>query len=445
MYPRLFFTAVNFLGYIVAKLNDSLIKATPQGDKEYLLADGDGLYLRVRPTGKAWFFRYKLFGKSAKVSLGPYPTVSLAAARKKAWEETEKLTVGVDPRDARLVERERARIARCNTFELMARTWHGQAQKDHLWSAGYASKVIRHLELHVFPWIGDRPMAAVLPTELVRCLHRIKERGHLETAQRVREAVVHVFQYAVDVGALEPAKNFVNSKTGGLPAPRTRHYAAITDPEQFGKLLRAIHTYNGNVITRAALQLAPMLFQRPGQLRLAHWEDVDLAGALWRCPPEKMKLREWKKRDTRTPAHLVPLPTQAIDILRDLLPLTGPTGPIFRSMAKRSEATRYMSDNTINSALRTLGYDTKEEITGHGFRATARTLVRELLGWDREVIERHLAHVSDEELGGSYDRTTHLDQRRRMIQAWANLLDDLAAGKSEVLSKDLRNTASTVL
>ena len=158
-----------------------------------------------------------------------------------------------------------------------------------------------------------------------------------------------------------------------------------------------------------------------------------------------MKLREWKKRDPRTPAHLVPLPTQAIDILRDLLPLTGPTGPIFRSMAKRSEATRYMSDNTINSALRTLGYDTKEEITGHGFRATARALVRELLGWDREVIERHLARVSDEELGGSYDRTTHLEQRRRMVQAWANLLDDLAPGKLEVLSKDLRDSASTML
>ena len=429
----------------MGQLSDLQIKAAAARGNEYFLSDGEGLYLRVRPAGKAWFYRYKREGADLKLSLGPYPEVTLATARKRSRAEAEKRAHGVDPREARRVDQERERVARLNTFELMARTWHAQAQKDHQWSAGYTSKVIRHLELHIFPWIGSRPMGSILPTELVRCLHRIKERGHLETAQRVREAVVHVFQYAVDVGALEPAKNFVNSKTGGLPAPRTRHYAAITDPEQFGKLLRAIQTYNGNVITRAALQLSPMLFQRPGQLRLAHWEDVDLPGALWRCPPEKMKLREWKKRDPRTPAHLVPLPTQAIDILRDLLPLTGPTGPIFRSMAKRSEATRYMSDNTINSALRTLGYDTKEEITGHGFRATARTLVRELLGWDREVIERHLAHVSDEELGGSYDRTTHLQQRRRMIQAWANLLDDLAAGKSEVLSKDLRDTASTVL
>ena len=186
-----------------------------------------------------------------------------------------------------------------------------------------------------------------------------------------------------------------------------------------------------------------MLFQRPGQLRLAHRENIDLEAALWRCPPEKMKLREWKKREPRTPAHLVRLPIQAIDILRDLLPLTGPTGPIFRSMAKRSEATRYMSDDTINSALRTLGYDTGEEITGHGLRATARTLVRELLGWDREVIERHLAHVSDEELGGSYDRTTHFAQPRRMIQVWANLLDDLAAGKSGALLTDMRDGPAT--
>lgn len=150
-----------------------------------------------------------------------------------------------------------------------------------------------------------------------------------------------------------------------------------------------------------------------------------------------MKVREWQKRDIRTPAHLVPLPTQAVEILRELLPLTGPTGPIFRSMSKRSETSRYMSDNTLNSALRTLGYDTREQITGHGFRATARTLIRELLHWDREVIERHLAHVSDEELGGSYDRATFLEQRRQMIQVWADLLDDLAAGKPVAPAADL--------
>lgn len=422
----------------MGQLSELQIKAAAPRDKEYLLADGEGLYLRIRPTGKVWVYRYKQFGKEAKLSLGHYPVVSLAAARKKARAEAEKRADGIDPREARRMAEERERVSRMNTFELTARAWHAQAKKDQEWSDGYAQKVIRHLELHIFPWIGALAVDAIAPTEVVRCLHRIKERGHLETAQRVREAVQHVFQYAVDVGTLRPGQNFVNKGTGGLPAPRGRHYPAITDPQELGQLLRDIQGYSGNVITRAALQLSPLLFQRPGQLRLVHWENVDLDQAVWRCPPQKMKLREWKKRDSRTPAHLVPLPTQAVAILRDLLPLTGPTGPIFKSMAKRSEKTRYMSDNTINSALRTLGYDTKEQITGHGFRATARTLIRELLGWDREVIERHLAHVSDEELGSSYDRTTHFEQRRRMIQVWADLLDHLAAGKPVGPVRDLR-------
>lgn len=429
----------------MGQLNELQIKAAPPRDREYLLADGEGLYLRVRPTGKVWVYRYKQFGKEAKLSLGQYPMVSLAAARKKARGEAERRSEGIDPREARREAEERERVSRLNTFELTARAWHAQAKKDREWSTSYAEKVLRHLELHIFPWIGALAIDTIAPTEVVRCLHRIKERGNLETAQRVREAVQHVFQYAVDVGTLDPARNFVNNRTGGLPPPRSRHYAAITDPQKLGQLLRDMRAYNGNIITRAALQLSPLLFQRPGQLRLAHWEDVDLDQALWRCPPEKMKLREWKKRDLRTPAHLVPLPTQAVAILRDIFPLTGPTGPIFRSMAKRSEKTRYMSDNTVNSALRTLGYDTKEQITGHGFRATARTLIRELLGWDREVIERHLAHVSDEELGGSYDRTTHFNQRCRMIQLWADLLDDLAADKVVAPTSDMRRSGATSL
>lgn len=424
----------------MGQLNELQIKAAPPRDREYLLADGEGLYLRVRPTGKVWVYRYKQLGKEAKLSLGHYPVVSLAGARKKARGEAERRAEGIDPREARRVAEERERVSRLNTFELTARAWHAQAKKDREWSTSYAEKVLRHLELHIFPWIGALAIDTIAPTEVVRCLHRIKERGNLETAQRVREAVQHAFQYAVDVGTLDPARNFVNNRTGGLPPPRSRHYAAITDPQKLGQLLRDMRAYNGNIITRAALQLSPLLFQRPGQLRLAHWEDVDLDQALWRCPPEKMKLREWKKRDKRTPAHLVPLPTQAVEILRDILPLTGPNGPIFRSMAKRSEKTRYMSDNTVNSALRTLGYDTKEQITGHGFRATARTLIRELLGWDREVIERHLAHVSDEELGDSYDRTTHFNQRCQMIQLWANLLDDLAADKVVVPANNMRRS-----
>jgi integrase len=407
-------------------LNDLKIKAAQPRENEYLLSDGEGLFLRVRHSGKAWVFRYRQHGKQKKLSLGAYPLITLAAARKKARAEAERLAEGGDPKEVRRQEQEQARVAKLDTLERAARAWHEQAKKDRQWSAGYAEKVIRHLELHIFPWLGAQPIGTIAATELVRCLHRIKDRGNLETAQRVREVVQQVFQYAVDIGALEPERNFVNGRTGGLPPPRSRHFAAITDPEQLGKLLRDIRGYKGNIITRAALQLSPILFQRPGQLRLAHWEDIDFEQALWSCPPEKMKMREWQKRDPRTQAHLVPLPRQAIAILRDLHPLTGPKGPIFRSVSRRSETSRYMSDNTVNAALRALGYDTREQMTGHGFRATARTLVRELLGWDREVIERHLAHTSDEQLGSSYDRATLLAQRRAMVQAWADLLDKIA-------------------
>jgi integrase len=288
------------------------------------------------------------------MSLGSYPVVTLAAARKKARTEAERLASGIDPKERRRQEQEQARVASLDTLERAARAWHEQAEKDRQWSAGYAEKVIRHLELHIFPWLGAQPIGSIAATELVRCLHRIKGRETLETAQRVREVVQQVFQYAVDIGALEPERNFVNGRTGGLPPPRSRHYAAITDPEQLGKLLRDIRAYKGNIITRAALQLSPILYQRPGQLRFAHWEHVDFDQALWRCPPEKMKMCEWQKRDPRTPAHLVPLSKQAIAILEDLYPLTGPAGPIFRSLSRRSETTRYMSDNTINAA------------TGHG-------------------------------------------------------------------------------
>lgn len=422
----------------MGRLSDTQVRAAAIREREYFLRDGEGLYLRVRPTtGKTWVYRYGMDGKYTKLSLGAYPTVTLAQAREKARAMAQTRAAGLDPQELRRIEQEQKRVAKINTFECMARMWHAQSWKDRQWSASYADKMIRHLELHVFPWIGALAMDAIRPTEVVRCLHRIKERGNLVTARRVREAIQQVYQHAVDTGVLEPAKNFVNTRTGGLPPPRGRHYAAITDPKQVGQLLRDIHAYNGHILTRAAMQLSPMLFQRPGQLRLAHWEDIDFDKQIWRCPPEKMKLREWQKRDVRTPAHLVPLPRQAIEILRDIHPLTGPTGPIFKSMAKRTEHTRYMSDNTINAALRTLGYDTKEQITAHGFRATARTLIREFLGWDREVIERHLAHVSNEELGGAYDRTQFFAQRRQMVQEWADFLDELEAGKDPTLTNNV--------
>jgi integrase len=420
-------------GYtVMGLLTDRQIQSAAHRPTEYFLSDGDGLYLRVRPTRKVWVYRYKQDGREVKLGLGRYPVVSLAVARQKARSLAEKRAGGIDPKQDRRAVQERDRVQRLNTFELVARAWQVQAKKDRAWSDDYAYKVVRALELHVFPWLGRYPMPSVVQTEIVRCLHRIRDRGHLETAQRIRGYVREVYQYAADTGVLESVQNFMTSSTGGLPAPRERSYAAITDPKRLGQLMRDIRGYKGNIITRAALQLAPIVFQRPGQLRFAHWEDMALDAGIWTCPPEKMKIREWKKQDSRTPPHLVPLPRQAVEILRDIYPLTGPTGPVFRNMARRSEGSRYMSENTVNSALRTLGYDTEEDITGHGFRATARTLIREYLGWDPDVIERHLAHGSDEELGDSYDRATLLEQRRHMVQAWADLLDALAEGKVAV-------------
>lgn len=418
-------------------LTDLKIRTAVPRAKEYLIADGSGLYLRVRATSKSWLYRYKSDEKQLKIGLGAYPIVTLTMARELATDASTLRAQGIDPQDARREQQEQAKIAKINTFELMARAWLKSANKDREWSAGYKAKVTRHLEIHMFPWIGDKAMDSIKPTEVVRCLHRIKDRGNLETAQRVREAAMHVYQYAVDTGVLEPAQNFVNKRTGGLPAPRSRHYAAITDPKLLGQLLRDIRAYNGNFITLAALRLAPLVFQRPGQLRLAHWEDIDLKRKLWRCPPENMKMREWQKRDSRTPAHIVPLSRQARRVLEDLLPITGPTGPVFPNMARRSDKSRYISANTINSGLRTLGYDTQEQITGHGFRATARTMIREYLGWDPEVIERHLAHVSKEEQGASYDRATFLAQRKEMVQQWADFLDALEANKMPKLAENV--------
>jgi hypothetical protein len=231
------FSAVNF-GDHLGQLNDLQIKAAQPRSTEYLLADGEGLYLRVRPTAKVWIYRYRRDGKSAKLSLGHYLALSLAAARILSRAEAEKLACGGDPIRERRAEQERVRVACLNTFERAARAWLVQASKDRLWSAGYAGKVQRHLELHIFPWLDRFAMDTIAQTELVRCLHRIRDRGHLETAQRVRETVQHVYQYTVDVGILQPSSNFVNKRTGGLPSPRARHYAAITDPHKFGQLLR---------------------------------------------------------------------------------------------------------------------------------------------------------------------------------------------------------------
>lgn len=412
------------------KLTTRVCDAVAPSDKERLLSDGYGLYLRVRPdAAKTWLFVFTSPGGTRrKQAFGPYPTVSLVKARELANDARMLLAAGKDPQAEKIVKRATARKRDLSTFEVIGRAWHKHAQATHEWSESYSSKILRMLELHAFPSLGRYALGLILQAEILDVLHRVAKAGTRETATRLREKIQLIYAYAVTQGVIAPAENFMAPGVANfkLPTPRRRHHAALLDPPRIGQLLRDCHAYTGHFITRCALQLMPLLFQRPGQVRKMEWSQLNLDTGIWRCPPEIMKMTNARRLAGDIEDHIVPLPAQAVAILRDLYSLTGPTGPVFKSVSRRSEKSRFISDNTINAALRAMGYDTQKDITGHGFRAMARSLIRERLGWDKEVIERHLAHGSSEELGEAYDRTRFIDQRRQMVQAWADYLDELA-------------------
>lgn len=419
------------------RLTVKAIEQAQPADREYLLSDGNKLYLRVRPGArKTWQFNYlSVEGKRVKLALGPYPEISLAAARELAAEQRRHLATGKDPRIRKNEVRQEAVRQALATFEKVGREWHAHAADVNEWSASYSQKTLRQLEMHVFPRLGRHPISTLDQMDVLKCLEAISIAGTRETALRVRESVKRIYARAVTVGVLEPGRNFMAKGVADfkLRTPRVRHYATILDPAKIGQLLRDIRGYKGHYIVCCALQVMPYVFQRPGQIRMMEWEQLDLDAAIWTCPPRMMKMREANKHDSRTPSHVVPLPRQVVEILTQLRAVTGPAGAVFKSVARQQKKdrsfTRYISNNTMNSALRALGYDTREEITGHGFRAMARTLIREKLGWDKELIEKHLAHVSDEELGETYDRTRFIEQRHAMAQAWADYLDLLADRK----------------
>lgn len=418
------------------RLSAKSVELAQPAAKEYLLSDGDKLYVRVRPDGgKHWLFIYpSALGKRVKLSLGTYPELSLASARDMAAEKRKLLAHGKDPKVTRLEEKQEARRQTLNTFEKAAREWHKHATDLHEWSSSYSGKILRQLELHAFPKLGRHPIEALNQLDVLRCLEAVSLAGTGETAIRLRESLQRVYARAVTLGVIEPGKNFMAKGVADfkLRTPRVKHYATMLDPAKIGQLLRDIRGYKGHYIVCCALQIMPYVFQRPGQIRMMEWEQLDLEAGIWTCPPHIMKLREVHKHDGQTPPHIVPLPRQVIEILIGLHALTGPSGPVFKSVSRRRGKdgfSRYISDNTMNSALRALGYDTQQDITGHGFRAMARTLIREKLGWDRELIEKHLAHVSDEELGDTYDRTRFIEQRHTMAQAWADYLDQLMEQK----------------
>lgn len=401
-------------------LSDPKCRNAKPREKAFKLFDGGGLYLEVKPIGarnphgsKLWRLKYRHAGKETRLSFGEYPAVSLKAARAARDQARELLAAGQNPADARRRERTQQSLAAAHTFEAVAREW--VEMKRAGWATSNADKVLQRLERHAFPYIGRRPIADIDAQDLLQVLQRVQALGILETAHRIKQTCGQIFRYAIATrrAKRDPAADL----RGALPSHRSQHFAAPTNTTDIGALMRSLHGYRGHPATSAALRLAPMLFVRPGELRMAKWADFDLEACEWRYVTSK----------TNT-AHLVPLPVQAVEILKDLQQLTGRSEFVFPSNRGRG---RSMSANTLNAALRRMGYDTQTQITAHGFRAMARTCLAEL-GWDPNAIERQLAHKASGPLGAAYDRAQYLTERRRMMQAWADHLDSLARSGEKV-------------
>ena len=425
--------------------SDLSIRSIKPGDPRTRLSDGDGLFLLLTVNGGShgWRFDYRFGGKRKMLSLGTYPDTSLALARRKADEARRLLAEGINPSDRRkaakvanaatreAAEREAQGLPPKSSFEAVAREWY--EVKNEGWAPKYAEKIIARLENDVFPWIGRAPVDAITPPQLLEVLRRIERRGVVETAHRALENCSQVFWYAVAIGKTthNPARDLKDA----LRRPSPRHFPAITDPKRLGELLRACEGYKGTHIVRAALKLAPMLLLRPGELRFGEWREIDLDAALWTVPAARMK-RELQEKLHGSP-HMVPLPRQAVAVLRDLHPLTETGKLVFRGERHHD---RPMSDNTINAALRAIGF-AAEEVTGHGFRATARTMLHERLGFSPDVIEAQLAHSVRDSLGRAYNRTEFIQQRRDMLQAWADYLDELRSNGESGRRKGRRDAA----
>ncbi|TSE35121.1 tyrosine-type recombinase/integrase [Tepidimonas charontis] len=391
----------------------------PPGKPRARLADSGGLYLEVSPAGsKRWFLKYRSAGKEYRLALGSYPAVSLTAARRARDAAKLQKAQGIDPIQAKKVEKLKAVNPAGDTFKVVALEWF-EKQEPH-WSEAHAVRAKRQLERDLFPWLGERRLADIEPVELLAALRKVEERGAIETADRGLMLARQVWRYGVATGRVN--RDITVDLKGALSPYRGKHFAAITDPVRLGELLRAIKGYKGGPVVRAALQLAPMLFQRPGELRAARWEEIDLENAMWTIPAARMKRRKDGKE--HGDPHLVPLPTQAVRILEILKPYTESTGLVFPGERQRD---RPISENSVRVALIAMGY-TPDIQTWHGFRATARTMLAERLEFDPLLIEAQLAHAVRDANGRAYNRTTYLKQRRDMMQRWADYLDKLAAG-----------------
>ncbi len=392
-------------------LTDSAARNAKPSGKPFKLADEKGLFLLVHPRGsKYWRLKYRFAGKEKVLALGVYPEVRLAEARNRRDQARKILAEGRDPGADKRLSKHAATQAHESCFEAIAREWFAKYSPG--WAATHSDKIIRRLERDIFPWIGARPIGEIRPAELLTVLRRIESRGALETAHRAHQNCGQVFRYAVATGRTE--RDPSHDLRGALPPAKERHHPSITDPKAIGALLRAADGYQGAFVTKCALRLAPLVFVRPGELRKAEWSEIELEKAEWRISAEKMKMRA---------AHIVPLSTQALAILRELQPLTGASRFVFPGARGKN---RPMSENTVNAALRRLGYS-KDDMTGHGFRSMASTLLNEQ-GWNRDAIERQLAHGERDSIRAAYNYAEHLPERRKMMQHWADYLDKLRAG-----------------
>jgi integrase len=391
-------------------LTDAAARNAKPAAKTVRMFDRDGLYLEVSPRGgKWWRLKYRYAGKEKRVSLGVYPEINLKKARARTIDARQLLDAGIDPSENRRAAKAAQVEGAANSFEVVTREWIEQQMKS--WVKGHSERILTRFERDIFPWIGARPIADLTAPELLTTMRRIEKRGALETAHRALGNCGQVFRYAIATGRAK--RDPTSDLRGALPAVRPTHFAAITDPRRVGALMRAIDGYEGSLTVRCALRLAPLVFVRPGELRHAQWSAMDLDGGEWRYTVTK----------TNTP-HIVPLSSQAVATLRDLQPVTGRGRYVFCS-ARSSQ--RPMSDNAILAAMRRMGI-AKDEMSGHGFRAMARTILDEVLGFRPDFIEHQLAHAVRDPNGRAYNRTAHLAERRKMMQAWADYLDKLKSG-----------------
>lgn len=394
----------------MALSNTAIINAKT-ADKPYKLYDTDGLFLQVTPQGgKWWRLKYRFDGKEKLLSLGTYPDISLSQARQKREDAKKLLAIDIDPSENRKQAKADNKLNTENSFELVAREWWQSHMKNK--AESHKEKVIRRFELYLFPWIGKKPISSITAPQMLETLRRIEKQNKVETAHRTLQTAGQVFRYAVQTG--RAVRDVTADLKGALPATTVKHMAAFTEPKDVAELLRALDAFNGTLTVQCAIKLAPLVFVRPSELRMAKWSDIDLEAGTWQYLVSKTKTD-----------HIVPLSTQAIEILSEIHPVSGHGEYVFQG---GHSPLKPMSESAINAALKRMGYDTQKDITGHGFRAMARTILHERLNIDPAIIEHQLAHKVPDTLGSAYNRTKFLEQRKLMMQSWADYLDELKTG-----------------